>query len=291
MHRRQREIEGLIKDMGLVVSGFRTDGGSHWRVDVATPNGEHKRPFTFPTRAGGPNQPQNERAMIKRWRREVAPELEVAEEAGTLKPAPMMKGALADKLEALGVPLKGADETPLPGHIVRGISNLRDRPVLSPPHPLRKEPALSAAPEPTPSPTPAPTTPPVKEPAVQASTSTPATAARRQRKREAMSFGEVMKFGAWMKKERLEGYYSKPDFLEHVTHALGFSVSETALDAWLEDQGVQMPQRPVPARPKTPMDTVNDDIAAIALALSECESMAPHHKEALMAIADRRTAK
>lgn len=108
------------------------------------------------------------------------------------------------------------------------------------------------------------------------------------KKREQMSFAEVMRFGAWMNKDRLEGYYTKVDFLEHASRALTFRVSENALDAWLEEHGVAMPQRPVPPKQKSWQELVNDDIAAIALALSEA-AVPMDHKTAMLAIVERRT--
>lgn len=92
MLKRKRDIERMVGDLGLEIAGFRTDGGSHWKVDVRAPNGR-QRPFIFSTNGhdGGARR-DAERSMLRRWRREVWPESEVDE------PAPITNGAMAQAL-------------------------------------------------------------------------------------------------------------------------------------------------------------------------------------------------
>lgn len=302
MQRREREIRSFVAELGMEITSFRTDGGSHWRVDVKAPNGR-QRPFTFPTREGDHRHKANERSMLRRWRREVMPELDAAEEAGTLQPPPPMRSQLADKLAKAGIPLK-VEEQPKPGKLalhdippsqvsdvvlaasVVGdkkweavVASIPPREALQPGTPER---ALAD----TFSASAIPKEQPMSPQPIPINQTTPRTPHVQHKKREQMSFAEVMKFGSWMNKERLEGYYTRGDFLDHASHALGFTVSDDALRQWLESNGVEMPKRPQPVRPKGWQDFVSEDIAAIALALSD---IAPGHREAMLAIVERRT--
>lgn len=323
MNRRQREVEKMVTDLGLLITSWRTNGSNHWRVDVKTPDGKHQRPFTFPVSGHDGPRKFDEITMLKRWRRQVAPEMDVMEDAGTLTPG--RRTSLAESLEKAGIPLK--KEVPVkPGKVIKHLpehlppSHISDVQLASqalvhgdpkmvrdveslPPRDARefhadKVQRFADATEAwlanvT---TPAPTTAP-KEPAMQTSP-TENTAPQRKphvqhKKREQMSFAEVMKFGSWMNKERLDGYYAKTDFCDHASHVLGFKVSEVALTHWLESNDVQMPQRPVPVKPKSPqelaMESINNDIASIALAITESIPDGPH-RNLLLSIVERRTA-
>lgn len=282
MNRRQREVERMVTDLGLLITGWRTNGTSHWRVDVKTPDGKHQRPFTFPCSGHDGSRRYDELGMLRRWRRSVAPELDAAEETGTL--APGRRTTLAESLSKAGVPLR-VEPPPKPGKLVTAFA------------PGTPEAALAAAIEP-PAPTPAPTPEP-KETVMQTSTESHVTntsAPSEQKKmkpQKTMTFGNVMRFATWMNAGRLEGYYTKTEFIEHASRALGISVSVTALDSWLKENNVAMPTRPVPVKPKTPQeleqDAISMDIAAIAMAVADSIPDGPHRK-LLLAIAERRTA-
>jgi hypothetical protein len=284
MNKRQREVERMVTDLGLVITGFRTNGTSHWRVDVETPDGKHQRPFTFPTSGHDGPRRYDEISMLKRWRREVAPELEVAQEAGTLRPG--RKLPLAEKLEELGIPLK-REQPPAPGkltipaHFAPGTPEAALAQSLSPPAP---QPAQQQEPQVQITDNADGSTSPGRQNGYTRGKSKEA----RKTDRQNMTFAEVMKFGAWMNKDRLEGYYTKDDFLDHASHVLAFRVTPTALDAWLEENGVSMPKRPEPVKPKSALDVMSDDIAAIALAITESIPDGPH-RNLLLSIVERRT--
>lgn len=218
--------------------------------------------------------------MLRRWRREVAPGLADAEEAGTQRPA----SQLAAKLASLGITLRKPD--PMPPSRIRDVSrasltifhsNEEDQRIMentAPSHrPSTPEAALAlsvgAASRPNEQPT------------------------QEHKKQRVMSFAEVMKFGAWMNASRLEGYYTKVDFCEHAGRVLGFVVSSAALTQWLESNNTEMPRRPQPQRQKTKQEleaeAVNNDIAAIALAVTESIPDGPH-RNLLLSIVERRTA-
>jgi len=109
-----------------------------------------------------------------------------------------------------------------------------------------------------------------------------------RKKREQMSFTEVLKFNAWMNAERLTGYYVRKDFMTHASTQLGFTVKDRVLDAWLEENGVEMPTRPGTKTRATPQQ-VSDDIAAIALALMPLVTPESAAAVMLTRILERRT--
>lgn len=257
-HKRERDIESLVANMGLEITSFRTEGVNHWRVDVKAPNGR-QRPFTFQKNAD-PGRAANEAATLRRWRREVMPELEAA----PVVPVPeSMKTTLQQKLEAAGIPLK-TDHQPTPAaRAVAHLVNPKETLTMTTSH---------AAPAPQPAPT--------RKPHVQ------------HKAREQMSFSEVMKFAGWMSEERLQGHFIRTDFLAYASKALGFKVSEAALTSWLDEHNLTMPKRPASSPYQTQRrewhQQMNDDIAAIALALSEA-AVPMEHKAAMTEIVERRT--
>lgn len=305
MHRREREIRRMVADLGMEITSWRTNGNGHWRVDIKTPNGR-QRPFTFSTSEGDFRLRKNEETALRRWRREVQPELDMAEEAGALEPPPAARTALAEKLAKAGIPLK-IEESPKPGKLATGleiggkVARFNDTPRSEPPFKKAGIPISPSAFAPgTPEAALASTI--TQEPVMQTqqpqpqpqTTSPPGEPERKKhvftKKREQMSFAEVMKFGVWMNKDRLEGYYTRGDFCDHASHVLGFKVSDDALKQWLDSNGVEMPKRPEPVnKPKNWHEQVNEDLACIALAVSDSIPDGPH-RNVLLAIVERRTA-
>lgn len=305
-NRRRREVEKLVTDLGLVITGFRTNGNSHWRVDIQTPDGNHQRPFTFPTSGHDGARRYDELSMLKRWRREVAPELEVSEEAGTLRPGKVT--SLGEKLEKLGIGLH--KEAPpditrvrvVPHEVVATIV----QPVVPPPASgatwtpeqaleralgLRKEPEATVTVD---------VSQLTHKETLMSAQTTPIENTDHtprgpdKRKRREMSFSDVMKFAAWMNKDRLDGYISRSAFLEHAAHALSLHVSEEALRQWLNDNGVEFPAKPV-RYVKEGDGQLGQDLAVLALALADFMTFyreapgASAHRHALLEIVERRT--
>lgn len=253
MLKRKREIETLAASMGLEITGFRTEGNNHWRVDIKAPNGR-QRPFTFQTRPD-PGRMANEKATLRTWVREVQPELLEIAKHGDRPPPTVM----ATKLSAV-LPRHPAREPYLELKATEMIGNAR-----------KGEGETMTPDPPAPSPSPAP-------------------AAKTLDK---MTQAEVMRFQMWMNKERLEGHYFRSSFCEYASKELGFRVTDTALVAWLEVMGVEMPKPPVierPAKPPSWQEQVNDDLAAIALALTYV-GLPQDQSAAMHAIVDRRTKK
>lgn len=247
--RRRREVESMITDLGLVIGGIRTNGTSHWRVDVLTPDRKHQRPFTFSCSGFDGPRRYEEVSMLKRWRRSVAPELEVAESAGTLRPA--VKTTLAQKLEEMGIPLHREEPTPTV-HIKPKAKKMQQE-----------------------------TLPAIEAPAPE------------KARRERMTFTQVMEFGLWMNPARLtdSGAHTVPDFQRYASAQLGFPVSRKAVTQWLNDKGVQMPSAPPKVRSKGDRHQLNEDIATLALALSDLLAKAGLEELCAQAtaIAERRT--
>lgn len=262
-HRRRREVERMITDLGLVIGGFRTNGNSHWRVDVLTPDRQHQRPFTFPTSGHDGPRRFDEINMIKRWRRQVAPELEVAEEAGTLRPG--VKTGLAEKLEELGIPLKretdgGMMSPPIGASVLKPQARIEPPPFQKKRYPLTPLQALTEAcadaPDATPK-TPKTTTPIVipKEPVMQAQTTLtrperPAAStvngghAKKGAKNNFLGRAGDIKLADWLRVPgRLDGPTNSLLLAEAASKELGLTITHSNVLGMLRDLGLEIKQQ------------------------------------------------
>lgn len=278
MHRRQREIEHMIADLGLTHTGFRTDGNSHWRLDVKAPNGR-QRPFTFSTRGHDGARRHVERAQVRRWRDEVWPEGIELENAGKLKKAPELESPLAHALREKA------------GHLVRDtVSELRATSIIgdashAPPptqqtkeQPMREVMTLSQVRPPVP--------PPMPHPANDDGTT-------ERVKRITLSPRDNIRLADWLRAPgRLDEPTTRAILAEKATAELGTTVTEYHVRTLIESLELEIiPIKKVRSDKGSTRDfgALNDDVATIAMALAECESMAQHHKDALLAIVERRT--
>lgn len=228
----------MVADLGMEITSFRTDGGSHWRVDVRAPNGR-QRPFTFPTRDNGNyHSKRNEEASLRRWRREVMPELDAAEEAGQLKPPPVMQTTLAQKLEKLKIPLVKPEELqPQPHRNIVVMASAA--PDDSEPPSARKEVVALV------------THPPVstnrpKEPVMQTAHLTPASSPTSKKPPKVNNnlsrLGEI-KLADWLRVQgRLDGPTNSLLLAEAATKDLGMTVTNHNVLGMLKDLGLEIKQ-------------------------------------------------
>lgn len=269
-NRRRREVERMITDLGLVIGGFRTNGNSHWRVDVLTPDRAHQRPFTFPTSGHDGPRRFDEISMIRRWRRQVAPEMDVMEDAGTLRPG--NRTPLAEKLAELGIPLKRDDGESAPPV---GISVMKVREIESPPfekkrlhlspakwtakvEPFQTKPDPMIAALPSVSQQVAAATPktPKKEPAMSAQT-TPINGSNPQPKPGTVNGGHAkkgvknnflgrlgeIKLADWLRVQgRLDGPTNSILLAEAAAKDLGLTITHSNVLSLLKDLGLEIKQ-------------------------------------------------
>lgn len=286
--RRNREIRDQIERVGLRLCAMSRTGGGHISAEVEGPNGA-RRKFIYSTEPqGDQRRTKNEEADLLRWKRNIT-------SPGYREPT-VMELAMANAMPS-------EDVLPEPdgqgGEIIGDkIARFNDTPRSEPPFKKRigrtitvidhrqrpdAEPAVQDRPTPEPV---APAAAPLQEPetTTMSNMSEQPMLSKKYPEATKMTQLQVMQFSSWMNKERLEGYYTKSSFLAHATKVLGFRVSETALFAWLDMFGLTMPKPP--DRPLSWQEQVNDDLAAIALALSE---LGGSHRAAMEAIAERRT--
>jgi hypothetical protein len=260
-HRRERDIRRMVADLGLEITSFRQDGGSHWRVDVKAPNGR-QRPFTFPTRdSGNWHSERNELAMLRRWRREVMPELDAAEEAGELEVPASMKTTLAQRLEGLGIPLRKEPDPQFASQVIRPLTSLRDRPVQTPPFEKRKvetstpeaalatslkSPAHKAAPTPPPTQSiPPQETSIMSAPSEQINVPNHRKGANPTAKytKNVLTQGQFYQLCKWVEvPSQLDGCWSYKDAAKKATQSLGYMVADNSIKRALEATGTKMPE-------------------------------------------------
>jgi hypothetical protein len=287
--RRHREIKDQIERVGLRLCAMARTGGGHISAEVEGPNGA-RRKFIYSTEPqGDQRRTKNEEADLLRWKRNLT-------SPGYHEPT-VMELAMANAMPSEDVLPEPAGQG---GEIIGDkIARFNDTPRSDPPFtkkrigrtitlidrrpPPEAEPVVQDPPAPKPV---APAAAPLQEPetTTMSNMSEQPMLSKKYPEATKMTQLQVMQFSSWMNKERLEGYYTKTSFLAHASKALGFRVSETALLAWLDMFGLTMPRQP--DRPLNWQDQVNDDLAAIALALSE---LGGSHVAAMLAIAERRT--
>lgn len=231
----------MVADLGMEITSFRTDGGSHWRVDVRTPNGR-QRPFTFPTRDNGNyHSKRNEEAALRRWRREVMPELDAAEEAGELRPPPTMQSTLAQKLDRLKIPLVRPEELqPQPTRNIVVMASAA--PDESEPPSARKEVVALV------------NHPPVsihrKEPVMQTPAASPTTSgpvngghAKKGVKNNFLGRAGEIKLADWLRvKGRLDGPTNSILLAEAASKELGMTITHSNVLGMLKDLGLEIKQ-------------------------------------------------
>lgn len=183
--------------------------------------------------------------MLRRWRREVMPELDAAEEAGTLEPPPPMRSQLAEKLAKLSIPLI-AEQPPDTTH-VRHVAHISDLIKQRPGTPEAAFAATFKEPAPTPAPTPIPTPKPTPTPAPPAQKETQMTApaaANHVAKYTKTSLTQEMfyKLCKWIETPNiLDGCWSYNDVAKRASAQLGMGVADSSIKRALDLTGAKMP--------------------------------------------------
>lgn len=107
---------------------------------------------------------------------------------------------------------------------------------------------------------------------------------RQRRPRDMMGYANVMRFQAWMHKDRIDGFVHKTDFCDAASKELGFTLSTYALDQWLELNKVAWPT--VAQRAQSGVDRqLAQDIATLAICLYDIAP--PAWRDQLKSIAQR----